>query len=968
MMTRVTPWWEAVRLRAEVVGASGAVDDVQMSLFNAVHGVVGRFTPYADARYYGEITHPSPNLTSLMARVAVRLGGGASYQAAPALYRLDQGMGGGKSHGLIGLWHLAAHPEPLRFTDIGAKAFAEAAKILGSPSPPDLGRPQVVVLACDNMTAGKGNPAIDGPAHSLHERFLWRLFGRDLTLFERYRDQFDKNGIAEALRAVGRPVLILVDEILDYVRQLSLTENADLAVKDMAFLRALLDTVNDVPYVAMVVVMIASENDSMTLDAEGQARRQELEDLLVRNGKPATVTSPADFAEIIRRRLFDAQAPGEVTSATSDRFASAMRGSWERRVFASLPRTSTADFAQEVERCYPFHPSLIGLAEHEWAPMTGFQKVRSTIRIFAATVWALSRRGKAGQWAPALIGPGDLPLSAAEVREAIIGSGLIADERAQANYRALASTGIVSDDDTQGTARLLDLAREGVIYAAANPRAAERAATALFLYSVVGHRGQARQGATEAELKAASFIPDASYGPGDADAVLAELQNPDTGLAALERLEGRGGQPARLFLSTRQTLTMFFRAQRAAVSEPDRDAELAAAAERLTTTGPFKDKRFVEARSELEDPRPLREILATAGVDDARLTRLVVLDPRRFSFQNGVDRETKEAIRASLGIGDDRIGVGWASSAVFAVANTQRRKVARGAAANFVAWDRVCSLDAVKGDEDLLAKAKEERANARRVMETAVRRAYQHIVYLDQDEGREGRVVRDDVRFDHEPQSALDGAVVWASLVEEGKAFGVGEFDAQALLHNLRDDDYIRPLDELRDLFWNSPRMPLLPNGDQDLQRAIFEAVQTGRLRLVGPDSAERVVSRPGEIAVGSPSLHLALPVQAPVGPAGPTTAPAAAPSPTATPSPTQPPASESSEVQVGFTLNTSLAEDARRDAVFKVLNELLEQVDGVNASHVQLVVKVVLRESEASTLIDRAREAGGSPSSTPIS
>src|SRR5687768_17779820 len=52
-----------------------------------------------------------------------------------------------------------------------------------------------------------------------------------------------------------RSVLILVDEILDYVRQLSLGQHADLAIQDIAFLRALMDTVNDVPHVAMVVVI-----------------------------------------------------------------------------------------------------------------------------------------------------------------------------------------------------------------------------------------------------------------------------------------------------------------------------------------------------------------------------------------------------------------------------------------------------------------------------------------------------------------------------------------------------------------------------------------------------------------------------------------------------------------------------------------------------------------------------------------
>ena len=69
---------------------------------------------------------------------------------------------------------------------------------------------------------------------------------------------------------------------------------------------------------------------------------------------------------------------------------------------------------------------------------------------------------------------------------------------------------------------------------------------------------------------------------------------------------------------------------------------------------------------------------------------------------------------------------------------------------------------------------------------------------------------------------------MWAKLIEEGKAVGVGTFRSRALLVNLRDDDYGRPLDELRDLFWSSPRLPLLPGGEQDLKEAIFEAVSKG--------------------------------------------------------------------------------------------------------------------------------------------
>ena len=107
MSSKVTPWWEVLRLRNEVTAGAGSIDDVQMSLFRAVHGVAGHTAAYADATYYGEITHPSPNLVDLMAKVIVRLGGGQRHSAAPALWQLDQAMGGGKSHGLIGLWHVA---------------------------------------------------------------------------------------------------------------------------------------------------------------------------------------------------------------------------------------------------------------------------------------------------------------------------------------------------------------------------------------------------------------------------------------------------------------------------------------------------------------------------------------------------------------------------------------------------------------------------------------------------------------------------------------------------------------------------------------------------------------------------------------------------------------------------------------------------------------------------------------------
>ncbi len=969
MSEKVTPWWKALRLRAEITGATGSIDDVQMSLFNAVYGIAGQKPLYGDPVYYGEITHPSQNLTEILARVAVRLSApSARYTAAPALYRLSQGMGGGKSHGLIGLWHLAQHPHQFLTTDIGKHVFAEATRIAGSALPGDLREPQTVVLACDNMTVGYGNSHIDGPAISLYERFLWRLFGGDNTLYKRYQpDYADKNRIAEALAAVGRPVLILVDEIMDYIRQFSDSANADLAVRDMAFLKALLDTVNSVPNVAMVVVMIGSEKDSMVLDEAGQARRAELADQLDRNGRPATVTSNTDFAAILRRRLFDMPAPAEVISATSTLFQQSITSVWARNVFSGT--LATIDFSEEVSRCYPFHPSLISLAEQEWAPISGFQKVRSTIRIFAASAYVLAERANVGDWTPYLIGIGDLPLSSSIVREALIGSGLIADEKTQANYRQLAATDIVGDDDRSGNARTLDINRGGTLYDS-NPRAAERVATALFLYSIVGARSQGRQGATENELKAASFVPDATYGMADADTILSELDNPETGLAALERLPGVGGQPARLYLTTRQTLNMLFRANRAYVTEADRDEEFTAVAERLAKPHPFQEVKFVADNSSSERPCSPRDLLAASDIDAARRTRLVVLDPRSFSLLNGIDKDTRHAIRAAFGLGPDKMAVGWASSVVFAVVNTQRRGTARAAVSKYIAWKRVCQRENVRQDKDLFLEAQTNLRNAEKDMEKAIKWAYQHIVYLDEQttpDGSKERVERE-IRIEKDDESALSGSVVWDKLVEREKAFGLGDFDAKALLANLNDSDYGRPLDEVRDLFWNSPRMPLLYGGEADLQNAIFSAAQKGQMRLMSSDGTERAITQPGEIPVRLSSLRLAQPqpVQVPevlqlmhesgisgqgkpIGNSIITDHAALHPSYTAT---------SNTEVQLSFSLNTSLNGSKRPD-IWRLISHIATIIDEEQATHLQLSIKIVVTEAEAATVTQLTQPLG---------
>jgi hypothetical protein len=160
--------------------------------------------------------------------------------------------------------------------------------------------------------------------------------------------------------------------------------------------------------------------------------------------------------------------------------------------------------------------------------------------------------------------------------------------------------------------------------------------------------------------------------------------------------------------------------------------------------------------------------------------------------------------------------------------------------------------------------------------------------------------------------------------------------------------------------------MPLLAGGDADLQRAIFEAVIDGSLRLVGDDGTERVVTKASEIGVGSASLRLARPVdKKPEPEPRPELEPGIEPGPEPRPKPGG--YSPSPDVQLKVSLNTNLEDVGRRTAVFKLLDDLAAAVDSQEASHIQMSVSVVVPDKKAERLTARATAAGGATSTTPL-
>ena len=72
-------------------------------------------------------------------------------------------------------------------------------------------------------------------------------------------------------------------------------------------------------------------------------------------------------------------------------------------------------------------------------------------------------------------------------------------------------------------------------------------------------------------MLAATHVTNLSYGYGDAQVVLESLKDPQQGLASLELIPGKGGQPPRFYLSTKKTFGMFLRDAKNAISDQERE-------------------------------------------------------------------------------------------------------------------------------------------------------------------------------------------------------------------------------------------------------------------------------------------------------------------------------------------------------------------------------------------------------------
>lgn len=859
-------WTSALELRDEVVQRRGHAHHLQMSLFDAVYQTTD--VPYREAAYWCDITEPTPKLVGFMADIASRVGASSDGQA---LFWLDQGMGGGKSHALVGLYHLITSPDEVLNTDVGREVAAEAGARAGTEL--DLARAHAVVLTADHFSPGVASTEF-GPATNLYERFLWGLFtARNSKEGRRQYDEFaargaDKAVLKDALRAADRPVLILLDELMDYGMSLAGRGVQSDVEAEQAFLTALFDVVDDVPNVALVVVMISTEADEHGYEgASGDFRAYVSSRLDRNNATRSSVNEAQDFGAIIRRRIFKQNTGQLPTDEVVRHWLDTADTAWRSNVFDRLPGDRQVTRLNErLSTTYPFHPDLLDLVEKDWVGYSGFQRVRSTVEIFATTAYYWTQQHDAGHWSPPLIGVGDIPLHA--VADQVLSSGVLhGNDRTITALRQVAQLDVVNVDRSHGFAlnEDEDFAKEGRAWTQVNPRAAERLATALWMYSLVP-RGNTKRGATKHELLAATFVPDADFAFTDAEEIFNRLTDFEDGLGSLDVIEGSGGNtPTRYRLATSNNLRMFHRTAKNRVNPDDAYRFIWERTRRLASGGANFEAVLIEAPA---DPRATAaEIFA--DVDQRNTNRLVVLDPRKWTLLNGRDSATRADIEAMLGIGSGSMSPTFAASCLIACVNTQRRDKVVKRAREAVAWQVTVQDLQASGTEDseFLEQAEREFRQAQDIHDRDLKSAFQHVCHLERDDHAARLKV---LKLEGDGQSALSGNTVWARLESDQRAASRDGLSG-AYLHQLLDLSQRQyTLAEVVRKFWSDPTFPLAPS-EEAVRRSIFRALEPNddglAWQLVTSDGRPLDISAPDELAIRASDqfLRIAEPVDEPV-------------------------------------------------------------------------------------------------------
>ncbi|VEG41053.1 Conserved protein of uncharacterised function (part1) [Mycolicibacterium flavescens] len=406
------PWRDVLPPHDDVATGNFAASEFAADLYKVAFGGE-QDSGYADAVEFFRRTYLTEGLTDLVGRAVRRISGDDN---APPVINLQTNFGGGKTHSMLALWHVAAGMPIGEFPQ-------DTQELLSANGYSGAKVNRVAIVG--NHFSPAGETKDDGThVNTLWGELAWQLGGPEAYALVAKADA-GRTTPGEALHDLLQehsPAVILIDEWVAYAR--SLVGRDDLAGgtfdDQFTFAQSLTEAAKGTSGVLLVISIPASETgDAPDKIAAGNAEEvggahglealKRLQNVVRRVADQWRPASSVEAYQIVRQRLFkqpDAAALASI-SATA-------RGYVEmyRKYSDDFPREARdGAYEDRIKRTYPIHPELFDRLYEEWSSLERFQRTRGVLRLMSTVIHALWT----GEDASPLIMPGSVPLATANV-------------------------------------------------------------------------------------------------------------------------------------------------------------------------------------------------------------------------------------------------------------------------------------------------------------------------------------------------------------------------------------------------------------------------------------------------------------------------------------------------------------------------------------------------------------------------
>ena len=359
---------------------------------------------YQNPALFFQRTFITEGMRLLLDSVVRRLAG----KGGDPVIQLQTAFGGGKTHTMLAVYHLAKGEAP-------AGDLQGVGEILSAAQIVELPRARVAVLDGNNSAPNQPIKRDGQSVRTLWGDLAWQLGGAEGYALVADADASGTSpgkAVLETLLARCAPCVILIDELVAYVRQFEEGKvlNGGTFDSNLSFVQALTEALKAVP----TAVLLASLPES---DKEAGSQRgvKALGALAHYFGRVQALWKPVateEAFEIVRRRLF---------TSINDKLAMES----VCRAFADFYTANRDDFPQETQEsryferlihAYPIHPEVFDRLYEDWSTLDNFQRTRGVLKMMAKVIHRLWKDGNNDP----LIMPGSLPLYDADVRNEVI--------------------------------------------------------------------------------------------------------------------------------------------------------------------------------------------------------------------------------------------------------------------------------------------------------------------------------------------------------------------------------------------------------------------------------------------------------------------------------------------------------------------------------------------------------------------